>query len=809
MNKFLQFLKILAASAIVFFSFANDDVKAQISGTVSSVNFGDAKEGSDLFVKVDLYSSSSVSNVAIAYQTYNQSEFKIRDMEMQGTSAVYTIPAEDVTVPYLTYYIIVSFTNGSQETYPIGIPGEAEPLQITVTSPSAKDKEIIILSPAKGELVAIEEFFISISFVKAGDNVDVKATKIYLNDQNISELALIAGDLILFYADNFPGTIDKGYKNLKVEVYDTDGNLYHTLNSNFQAADAGFVEDVAAGFKSALLLEGESRNEQFNDQSTWYNNIAADYTGSYKNWNFKGYAYLTSEEKKYLQPQNRFSASLESDWLNLRVGDSYPRYPELIMDGKRLRGFSGAINLGFFNIQSSYGEVVRDVEGALRKDAFGNNITYDQNNVPLGSNIIAINESKYGSPYGEVDLGTYSRNLLAVRPSFGSGENFQWGLTYLHAKDDVGSIEFGARPEENLVIGTDFKLAFDEQNILFTAQAAASIHNSDISTGTLSDSEIDSVFGGDSYFDADTDQIKDIKNIIGKFITVNQFLGPLNPQELSSVAGEAALQLDYFNNDIKASYIYRGNDYKSFGQDFLRKDVKGINISDRLRLLDNKLFLSVGYERLQDNLQETKVATTTFEKLNTTISIFPRTNFPNITLGYTRYNNENDIAAADTANRIYKIDDATNRFLVRLSHDLDISGISNNMSLSFSTSNREDNSLTNNDANYVSTNLAVNSYWRKNLSSFVNLITYASEIAGVEYNYTTISLGARYRLMDDKLELSGSLSPSFGDFKRQSVDLVAQYQILQNFSLVFQFRMYRIPDQSTNTITGLSTRLTL
>ena len=719
---------------------------------------------------------------------------------MQGTSAVYNIPMEDVTVPYLTYYIIVSFTDGSQETYPLGIPGEAEPLQITVTAPSAKDKEVIILSPSKGELVSIEEFFLSISFVKAGDNVDVKATKIYLNDQNISELALFAGDIILFYADNFPGTIEKGYKNLKVEVYDTEGNLYHTLNTNFQAADAQFVEDVATKFQSNLLLEGESRNENFNDQSTWYNNIAADYTGSYSDWNFRGYAYLTSEEKKHLQPQNRFSASIESSWMNLQVGDSYPRYPELIMDGKRLRGVSGAINLGFFNIQTSYGQVVRDIEGELLRT-----LSKDT----LGINIIAIDPAKHGgSSYGEVNLGTYSRNLLAIRPSFGNGENFQWGLTYLHAKDDVGSVEFAARPEENLVIGTDFKLAFDEQNILFTAQAAASIHNSDISTGTLSDSEIDSVFGSDSYFDADTDQIKDIKNIIGKFITVNQFLGPLNPQELSSIAGEAALQLDYFNNDIKASYIYRGNDYKSFGQDFLRKDVKGINISDRLRLVDNKLFLTLGYERLQDNLQETKVATTTYEKLNTTVSIFPRSNFPNITLGYTMFKNENGILPTDPDSN-YQIDDASNRFLVRLSHDIPVGGISNNLSLSFSTSNREDNSISNNDANYVSTNLSVNSYWKKNLSSFLNLITYASEISGVEYNYTTISLGARYRMMDDKLELSGSLSPSFGDFKRQAVDLVAQYQILQNFSLIFQFRMYRIPDQSTNTITGLSTRLTL
>jgi hypothetical protein len=98
---------------------------------------------------------------------------------------------------------------------------------------------------------------------------------------------------------------------------------------------------------------------------------------------------------------------------------------------------------------------------------------------------------------------------------------------------------------------------------------------------------------------------------------------------------------------------------------------------------------------------------------------------------------------------------------------------------------------------------------QRNLSTFVSLVNYSSEISRVEYNYTTIALGARYRMMEDKLELSGSLSPSFGDFKRQSIDLVAQYEILQNFNLVFQFRLYRIPGQSTNSITGLSTRLAL
>jgi len=64
-------------------------------------------------------------------------------------------------------------------------------------------------------------------------------------------------------------------------------------------------------------------------------------------------------------------------------------------------------------------------------------------------------------------------------------------------------------------------------------------------------------------------------------------------------------------------------------------------------MIDNKLILSIGYEELKDNLQKTKVATTTFQTINASISLFPRADFPNITLGYTRNANNNGLRLSD------------------------------------------------------------------------------------------------------------------------------------------------------------------
>lgn len=797
----IQLVRKCCVLLLLVFFFSSVNITAQVSNVISSVTPETVKEGNQINVTAELIQPSVISRVNLFYMPFGGVEYEQTEMEIIGDKANAVIPQNEVLPPYISYYILVELTDNTTETYPLQFEEQGIPIQIEVLTKSEKDEEVIILTPAEGEVLPLADVFISVSLIKAGDKINPRATKVYLNDYDVSQYALFAGDLVLLYPENFEDLITTESYNIKVEAYDTTGALYHTVTSNFQAVDKDYAIALKNRFVSSWELNAESRNENYNDESTWYNNISARFNGAYDEWDFKGYAYITSEEKGYLQPQNRFSVSVENDWLRLRGGDTYPRYTDLVLNGKRMRGISGEINLGFFNLQTSYGETLRDIEGSLVE-------TFARDEAPLETDVVEIDSAKYGNPYGRVNFGTFGRDMFVIRPSFNAGESFEWGFSYLHSKDKVNSIEFGGKPQENVLAGTDLFYSADDRNIIVKGEAAVSLFNSDITGGTLTDAEIDSVFGDDSFYDADPEDVKDLRDWVSNFITVNQFVGPLNPQELASVAGEASLQLNYFQNNFTAKYIYRGNDYRSFGKNYIRNDVKGINLVDRIRLVQNKLFISLGYERLTDNLQETKVATTTYNTFNALVSIFPRTDFPNITLGYTHYNNGNDLSPSDTLNGFYAIDDATNKYRATMSYDF-TAGVKHNSSLSITTSNREDESRRNSDAETFSTNFTLNSYWNDRLTSYFNIVYYTSTIQQVDYDYVTISLGGRLKAIEDKLELTAYISPSFGDFKRQSLDVVAQYFVVENFSLIFQTRLYRIPDQSTNSIVGLTTRLTL
>lgn len=788
---------------ILLICFSVGSLVAQPSDLISRVDYGEAIANQPLELSAELFSSAEISSIFISFRNFGESEFVRREMEIRGTTAYGVIPAEYVTPPSLEYYLIISMDNGTVSTYPVGSPEQIPPERIPVKSVEEKVGDVLILTPVEGENVSSDELLVTLSFIKASPEVDPKATKIYLSGTDVTEYALFAEDLIIFSGNNFPEPFRNQTQILKVEVYDNLGNLKSTTSRSFVTVSKSYLASLGDQFKYNINLKGESRNETFNEESTWYNNLDARFKGTYNDWNFDAKVYATSEEKSYRQPQNRYSAKVSTDWLNLSFGDSYPVYPEVILSGKRVRGIDAGVNLGFFSLQASYGQVTRGIEGAYLQG-----YPVDSTSALLSSDVIEVDEAKYGFPYARVELGEYSRNILAIRPSFKAGESFEFGLTMLRGGDDKGSIEFGKSPEQNLVFGTDMKLQLDQRRIELSGEAAISFYNSDISTGTLTDTQIDSVFGGNGVIDVDPDVVKTFKSVFGNFMDINQFFGPWNIEELSSLAAEAALGLNYFNNNLKMKYIYRGNDYTSFGQTYLRTDVAGFNIVDRIRMIENKVFLSLGYERLEDNLQDTKIATTAYQTLNTSVSVYAGKGIPNITLGYTRYDNSNDLDEGDSTYYSSAIDDATNKFYAQVSHEF-LLEIPHRANLYLSTSNREDNSLRNNDANNLSISFNIRSEWSKIFTSHAGVTYYTSESASLPYDYSSIFLGGTVYLLKNKLDITATFSPSFGDFERQAFDLLGNYNVIENFTLSLQVRLYRIPDVSTNSIIGLITRYTL
>lgn len=792
----INFKKYYWGILFVIFSFQTSVVLGQASNSISSINFSEIKENIDVEVKATLINSSAIARVQIIYKSFQETDFRVREMEVIGDVANYVIDATEISGPTLSYYLVIEYKNGKKETYPLGVPEAARPIDLVVSSLSEKDKEILILSPGVGETVNLNDLFISISLVKAPDNVDISKTKIILNGEDVSKNVMFAGDLLLYYPQNFEGSIETGEQSLKIEVYTKDGELYHSINRKFSTVDENTVVEKGSGLRFSGNVVGEVRNEAFNEKSTMYNNFALSLNAETNGWKFKGYGYITSEENTTVQPQNRYSASVTSNWLKIRGGDSYPRYNNLLLNGKRIRGVDGKIDYGLFHLQGSYGQARREIEGTLLE-------TYSNDETPLQSNVIRIDSAKYGNEFGAVNFGIHSRDILSGRLGIGSQRGFEFGLSFLHSKDDINSIEFGTKPQENLVASTDMRLALDNQNIILKAVSAVSVINSDITSGTYTDSEIDSIFANGSELGSDVENFKNIKNMISPYMTVNQFLEPLNPTELSSLAAEGSLELNYFNNVLKGSYIYRGNQFTSFGQEYTRTDIAGLNISDRFRTFDNQLFFTVGYENLNDNLQGTKVATTTFQTIRASASLFLRQDFPSVTLSYTNNKNENGISPTDSISSYLSVNDITNRYSLNIGYDFNWK-IKHNTSLSFMSSDRADNSFYNNDANYFSTAFTLNSYWSRALVSNFSAIYYNSQIALVKYEYVSLSIGGRYLLLNNNLELSLNYSPSFGDFNRHAIDLVAAYQIIPNLWVRGQMRYYTVPDVNANTIAGVT-----
>ena len=447
------------------------------------------------------------------------------------------------------------------------------------------------------------------------------------------------------------------------------------------------------------------------------------------------------------------------------------------MDGKRIRGISAGLDLGAFNLDYASGEDIRRVD---------------------------IDSSQ------QVYTPTLKRNLTAIRPSFGSGENFQLGFTYLKSKDEYGAADTLVKPEENVVVGSDAVVAFDNHHFEWTGQASYSLNNTDISAPEFTNASIDS-----SQLDSSTKDLlkKYGTKYLSKVITLNQNIVPLPPGPTALVY-ETGLALNYFGNYLKGTYIYHGADYTSEGTSALRKDVKGFNVFDRIRLVGNSVFLTGSYERLQNNtagrdslrLADSNLIalTTTYQTINASVSYYPTSNMPNFTVGYGNNSESNPIDLADT-----NATDAARRSTIKR---IDFSRSQrttflrywgkHNATLNLDLSNKTDNTANKQNVKGFNAFLLVNTVHTFPLESSIGYMmslntlpkaavdtaTGKLVVSSTSLNYTTVTLNGRYKLYKDLLKFTATYAPTFGDFQRTLLEAGLLYAIANNQSASFQYQ---------------------
>jgi hypothetical protein len=848
-------LPFLLTLLLVSFTFG------QVSQYVIEVKAPPATEQTPLSLSVDLAQNAQVQRIILLYRQFGESEYKELEMLLSGRTAVATLPGKSVMPPFIEYYIKFQLTDNTLATYPSENP-EVNPIKIAVQSVNPKDAEIRFLSPEQGETLASEDLVVAVSLMFASDAVDKQRTHIYLDGADVTKEALLSDDVILYNPNNFNKPLSLGTHSIKIELFDTKGQVYYAKETAFNLSTAAAIEEEKSSLQYMGNAQLELRNEKIDVTNTSYQRADVRLNGTYKFLTFGYDMHLTNENTDERQPQNRFLATVQAgDYAKVQVGDAYPVFPSLFISGKRVRGVTGALTFGFFNLDVTYGQSERLIEGSL-----GGLVYYPDSSSASarpketifqgvgGHNNITNSDTLIYRTYTN---GTYRRNFMAVRPSFGSGENFQLGFSLVKATDDTTSIKYGNYPADNFVGGTDLLIAFDNQRFKWITQVAFSLNNTDITGGNYSDADFDqyklsSLSSTATHDDStkalkDAQDLKDLAKLGRNFIIVNPNMSPLDPTTgFPSLAVESELTLNYFNNYVRALAFRRGKSYVSFGNEYVQTDIAGINLSDRIRLFDNRVMTSISYETKWNNLQnDNSKPVTTYNTFNGSVTAYPGVNVPTLTVGYgfnTRKNpidlsmyystNKPVVKDADTIglssiiNRYTVIptsdaqntaDEITNRFFFASNYDFQM-GVRHSATVTLSLANKTDNTFYKRNQDNLSASASLTTSYRIPLQTILSFIVsnnatyaalqdtakgYLSNTQKQTFNYQTFSFSARYRLFNERLNLLATVAPSFGDFKRLLIQGGIDYQVIDNHYIVGQVDVIQNPGKGNDVIASV------
>jgi len=918
----------------------------------------------------------SLSDVKLLYRERGTQSYK--EISMIESSGLYTaiIPGSDVSVAGLEYLIIAELESGGQIAFPEIEPYEqpiflatllektSEAVEAAREQGAVEGSNMVILSPDANSRVREEEILIAVSLFYT-ENIDLATIKIFLNGIDISDNSVISEDLITYAPDD----IESGLKTVIIEASDLFGETLKPLQWDFT------IVSNRVRTESLFKISGkgfvDTRSDRIREQTDDVSTSRFSFRGNYDFLNFRGLAYLTSKEDKFLQPKNRFMFALNTKWLKLNFGDINPNITPLTISGKRIRGVEGNLLLGFFNLHTVLGELEREIPSEIIpisepfSDANSNGV-WDEGELfdDFGTDGVEGNgDAGEGNDVWDqagkiIRTGTFRRSLFAIRTSVGPSKNLLWGLTFARARDDsliamniedrvnpVGGpsllpgrpsrfnytnsdgenifIDIGKTPQDNMIIGSDLFLGFNNNRFIVEGEVALSLLARDITDGPFTKVGLDTLLDEDQGFGlkdihepfTDTDgngtySFDDTNNngihdpgesgepfddfgldgialtsdkgegngvfdgrkdppdgkISGtdipfnpkdleRLFILNQSVIPLDPTGFESLSYNGGIKFSYLKQFIRARYRYVGSEFNSLANPFIRKDIKGFDISDRIRLLSNKMIVNIRYEQLENNLADDKLNTTVTTSFDGGLSIYPGKDLPRISLNIRDYERDNSINTTGFNNLDFFEDNrertSTITSTFSIGYDADALGLKHSINLNISNSEKTDDfdddrlkeefedigpdsilgTLDAGEGNgvydlgepfldsdgdgkffsFVSSNftstqisVVVNTKYDIPLKTQLQFLQNNNETSGQpKFTYTVLSAGGEYLMLNKKLTLNGALkhsSTSGGiQFSENRISFGARYKIGANQSILAKADFSRRTENATKT----------
>ncbi len=734
-----------------------------------------ARMGSPIIIDCTLRTGPDlhVQKAHIFFRSGAETTYRSVTMQSIGDNWQGIIPAKLVRDKNFKYFITFLFDNQTLKTFPeknpynqphalellppaaavtiappaVAVPQKSSPSAPTASMPTpvpsvssavTTSDTLQLLSPEPDGTYDAQDVLLAVSYMGETE-LDPLRVRIDLDIRDVTRQAEITGNLITLT----PAELIPGRHIIKVQAHDVKNRLIPPVSVRFFII--GQEKSVTqAPEKMRAHVYTDLMYEETGDKGNRVAMAGAELSGKWKSFAYRGNLFFTSLEDRHFQPRNRFSFSISNKWIGVAGGDVYPRYNELILAGKRVRGVNGYLHLGLVNLDVVYGQTQRSVKTAWTR-------------IPGGTDADSLQVNRYG---------TFSQTLIGVRPSLGDGRHFQLGLTLVKIKDDTGSVAAGLLPKDNLIIGPDVKLSLLRDRIVLTAQAAVSAITQDIYPGAVTSDDVERAFGDDFELPLDPQTLDNL-------LIINDSTIPLNPLDGGSLAYLVNLRVNLLQQFLNVGYRSIGSEYISLANPWLRKDLRGFFINDRLRFLSNRVYLTLGYEQYADNFSEQNAnPAIDLRTLNYALTLLPGENYPqlNISLRDQLRDNHVDTISVQSYQISSLLDSTTvvrderekiwfRDLAIQASQNFRLFDISHQMNLGYISSRNIDDFEDERGAGHVSAELSnrivMLSLTTRYAVPLTTTFSYSHNVmdgSGIpDLNYQTMAFSGEYRFLQDRL----------------------------------------------------------
>ncbi len=723
---------LLAGSPLVVVN----EISSVVKGDKARIEFNVMGQDKDIY------------EARLFFRSMGQVEYKSIPMKNAGFGYYNDLSTQNLNPGNIEYYIAMQTMDGEVYSYPTANPQE-NPLTFKLVATRKtggaayqSQEELIVLSPEPGEVVPQDELLIAVSIPNSSADIDPARTRMLIDGVNVS--SLLERDENVFLLS--PKSIYTGTHNAEMKIFDSNGNLLGKKEWSFRVSSG---EEQTDKFTHRTTVFADNRSQNIAKKSDNFFRGGATFDGAYKNFRFGFRALLNSSSGFSNQDANRFSALASYEFtprtrVYIKGGDFTGNYDELTFFNRRIFGFSAGFQSPYFDL---------DISSGTSANAFEGDATISGTDTTITDTTI----TRYA---------TYKRTFLAIRPVVKFGPHVSWGLDLLNGKDEPNSVKFGANPTEALVLGSTLGLNFDNSRIRILGSVQASIANNN-SRGEVN---FDTLANRYNLTGSDKDLAQKFVNFMEStgFLTLSQGLAPL-----PNIALKFDAYLNYFNNNFRLTYKSIDPNYATPGNPYLLNGIRGLFINDNIRLVDNQVFLNLFFKSYTDNLiQENAVTNNTH--IGASLSYFPLSNFPGITLTFANQARKNSADTSNTA--LYAEDNTTQRMSVSSSYSFQTGSVKNTATLSYSNFNRDDKIISVNQSHFNVISFAVRNNFDSPLVTRFgfskNITSFGTDASKTENDITRYSGGVEYefRQVAGSMQIRPFVTTNFQQIKDTALD---------------------------------------